>query len=744
MKKIILFMLFVVLCSFGFAQTTTEKEYHTKEVVISANRFEESSEKVPQQIAVIKSKKIEQTNVQTTADLLQSTGLVNVQKSQAGGGSPIIRGFEANKVLIVVDGVRMNNAIFRGGHLQNVITMDQSNLERMEVMFGAGSLMYGSDALGGVINFHTKDPKLSDSKKYNVNGSAFTRYSSAINERTLHADFSLANNRFGSLTSITGSNFGDVKQGANRSSEWDSLGLRKYYQVRRFGVDTMLVNSDPLVQKNSGYSQLDLMQKFIFKQNSRITHLLNFQYSTSSDIPRYDRLTETNSSGIFKNAEWYYGPQKRLFASYQARISGSEFFDKGIITLAYQNIEESRNNRSWGKTYRNSRIETVNVYSLNADFDKMYKSFDIQYGLEMIYNDVQSFAMAYSINPSITPSYKRIDSRYPSDGSSTKSASAYVSTSKDLGEKLSLNAGLRFNYYNLFSDFTDKTFFPFPFNEIKQNSSTLTAQIGTVYRPTDTWKISMNLATGYRSPNVDDLSKVFESSKGDTLGSKSTVGTIIVPNPELKAEKTYNAEISISKNIADKFQITGIAFATSIADGIVTQDATFNGSAYINYGDTVSKVQKNVNASKAYILGYCGIINYEITNNFTASGSYNYTYGRITSLSPTTPLDHIAPAFGRASLVWKNKKMRAEFFSLFNAAKKLKDYNLGGEDNLQYATTNGMPPWYTLNLRYSYQVNKYLQAQLSLDNITDNAYRVFASGINAPGRNLGLTVRATF
>jgi len=809
MKKTTFFMLFVLLCSVGFAQTITvkekvsiapiqgvvilldnnksvstdkngyatindtqystltiscvgyktltiskqelsknnnivylvEKPYHTNEVVISANRFEESSENSAQQIALIKSKNIEQSNLQNTADLMQNTGLVNVQRSQAGGGSPIIRGFEANKVLIVVDGVRMNNAIFRGGHLQNILTMDQNSVDRMEVLFGAGSLMYGSDALGGVMSFYTKEPKLSDSKNLNINGSAFTRYSTVNEESTTHIDLALANNKFGSLSSLTYSKFGDTKQGDNRSSEWDSLGIRKYYQTRINGIDSMMKNDDPLVQKNSGYNQIDFMQKLIYKQSSKLTHVINFQYSTTTDIPRYDRLTEVDGAGKFKSAEWYYGPQKRMFVSYQARLKGDKLFDKGQVTLAFQDIEESRNNRSWNKSKLNRRVEQVKVYSLNADFDKMMGSVDVQYGAELTYNDVNSTASALNVN---TQAVSALDTRYPDGGSTTNSASLYTTALKELSEKLSLNAGLRFNHYGLASTFNDKTFFPFPFNEINQNSNTLTAQLGAVYKPTATWKMGLNLSTGYRSPNVDDLAKVFESSKGDTLGSNSTVGTIIVPNPDLKAEKTYNAELSISKNIADRFQITGIVFGTKIMDGIVTQDATFNGSAYITYGDTVSKVQKNVNASEAYIIGFCGILNYDISSNFSASGTYNYTYGRITSVNPETPLDHISPAFGRVSLVWKAKKMRAEFFSIFNAAKELKDYNLGGEDNLQYATTNGMPAWYTLNLRYSYQVNKYIQAQLNLDNITDKAYRVFASGINAPGRNIGLTLRAAF
>ena len=119
-------------------------------VVVSANKFEEKAKNIAQQFDVISKKELTFMNQQTTADVMQNTGNILVQKSQQGGGSPIIRGFETNKVLMVVDGVRMNNAIYRGGHLQNIITLDNSAMEKIEVLFGPGSVMYGSDALGGV------------------------------------------------------------------------------------------------------------------------------------------------------------------------------------------------------------------------------------------------------------------------------------------------------------------------------------------------------------------------------------------------------------------------------------------------------------------------------------------------------------------------------------------------------------------------------------------------------------------
>ena len=150
------------LVKMNFVVSLAENSYSLNEIVVSANKFNESRSEVGQSIRVINAKEISFLNQQTTPDLLQSSGNIFVQKSQMGGGSPVIRGFETNKVLMVVDGVRMNNAIYRGGHLQNSLTIDNNALERLEIVLGPGSVIYGSDALGGVMHFYSKNPKLSD------------------------------------------------------------------------------------------------------------------------------------------------------------------------------------------------------------------------------------------------------------------------------------------------------------------------------------------------------------------------------------------------------------------------------------------------------------------------------------------------------------------------------------------------------------------------------------------------------
>ena len=160
-------------------------------VVVSSNRWEENKSEVPST-----PRDVDFQNPQTTADMLEISSNVFVQKSQLGGGSPMIRGFATNRLLIVVDGVRMNTAIFRSGNLQNVISLDANSLSHTEIIFGPGSVIYGSDAIGGVMNFHTMSPRLSLGDGVVLNAGAMGRFSSADLEKTGHLHFNIGLNIF--------------------------------------------------------------------------------------------------------------------------------------------------------------------------------------------------------------------------------------------------------------------------------------------------------------------------------------------------------------------------------------------------------------------------------------------------------------------------------------------------------------------------------------------------------------------
>jgi len=107
-----------------------QESQNLDEVILSVARSASSVNQIAEKVSVIKSEDLFISSPSSGAEMLELSPGVRIQKSQGGGGSPIIRGFEANRVLIVVDGVRMNNAIYRSGHLQNSITIDPSNIER--------------------------------------------------------------------------------------------------------------------------------------------------------------------------------------------------------------------------------------------------------------------------------------------------------------------------------------------------------------------------------------------------------------------------------------------------------------------------------------------------------------------------------------------------------------------------------------------------------------------------------------
>ena len=486
------------------------------EVVISASKFEQNKKEVPQNIISINSKDVQLSNPQTSADLLSNSGRVFVQKSQLGGGSPMIRGFSTNRLLITIDGVRLNNAIFRGGNVQNVLSINPFNVEKTEVILGSGSVIYGSDAIGGVMNFYTTTPKLSESTTPNLTARSTVRYASANNEKTAHLDFNLGFQKWGFHSSVSVSDFGDLKMGANGPDDYLSLHYAQYVN----GQDIMVSNTTPRVQKFTNFRQMHLAQKVLYKANDDLKFDLGLHYSTTSDYPRYDRLSNYGSDGILHYAEWNYGPQDWFLANLQMTklSSGSSLYDKIKISAAYQNFKESRINRRFDSDTRKIREENVDAVSLNFDFYKtLSNSSNISYGTEYIYNRVGSTGHKTNID---TNAKEAIASRYP-DGSKWQTLAAYLSHKYKPNSKLTVQSGIRYNYVTINADLTDNNaFYNLPFRMADLDTSALTGTLGFSWSPNDTFLWKLNATTAFRAPNIDDIGKIFRLSRRISCGAK--------------------------------------------------------------------------------------------------------------------------------------------------------------------------------------------------------------------------------
>ena len=294
----------------------------------------------------------------------------------------------------------------------------------------------------------------------------------------------------------------------------------------------------------------------------------------------------------------------------------------------------------------------------------------------------------------------------------------------NLNQKSSFNASLRLGYKTLNSEIVFNSL-KLPFTNIKQNNITYSGAIGYVNNPSKNIKIALNIASAFRVPNIDDLSKIFESAPG----------FLIVPNNDIKPEKIISADLGITFWDGNKVQLENNFYFTKIIDQIAVGNFIFNGNSTILYNGQNSIVQANQNLGQGTIAGLSTTFKAKIFNNLLFYSSFNFTHGRIENNLGNFPLDHIPPVFGKVGFKFENKLINLDLNMNYNGNKNLQDYSPSSEDNLVYAPENGMPSWEIYNFKTTFSIIKNTILFLGIENIFDIQYRTFASGINAAGRN---------
>jgi len=701
------------------------------QIVVSASKFNQDKKDIPQTIVNVTAADIQLANPQTSADLLEGTGNIYVQKSQLGGGSPMIRGFSTNRLLITVDGVRMNNAIFRGGNLQNVISVDPFTIHNTEVTLGAGSVVYGSDAIGGVMGFYTKKPQLSYRDSLYFNANVVARYATANEEKTGHLDVNFGLKKWAFLSSLSYTDFDDLRMGAHGPDDY----LRPEYVDVINGEDVIVPNSNPRVQRPTGYDQINVLQKVRFEPKRNLSFDLGLFYTTTSNFPRYDRLVRYRGDEL-RSAEWDYGPQRWFMGNFQVTklSSSSNLYDKIQATLAYQNFQESRYDRDFQSEIRSSSEEAVDAYSLNVDFEKeLGVKTELFYGLEYIYNTVSSTGFNTNI---VTNTQIPTVSRYP-NGSYWQSMAGYASLKYKPNPKFVFQSGLRYNHVLINADFTENNvYLNLPFDSTKIDAGALTGTAGISWMPNKMMQWKLNASTAFRAPNIDDIGKVFDSEPG----------SVVVPNQDLKPEYAYGAELGLQLNFDDAFRLDMATYYTFLDDALVRKDFTLNGETQIEYDGELSNVQAIQNASKARIYGFEAGMQLKLSDALKVTSQYNIIGGTEDDNGKDIPIRHVAPNFGNTHVVWKKNQLQIDAFAEYNS--ELSFYQLAPseieKDYIYALDANGnpyAPSWYTLNLRTQYQITDAATITATLENITDQRYKTYSSGIASPGRNLIVSFR---
>ena len=787
-----------------------EENFIELEGVEVVGRRDDPILEIPYLVERITNKKIQLSNAQTSADLLEKNGGLFVQKSQMGGGSPIIRGFEANRVLLVVDGVRMNNAIYRNGHLQNAITIDPSILEQAEVIYGPGSLTYGSDAIGGVVHYRTKDPKLAFGPKEDLvlKTNAALRYAYANGEKKFHIDFNQGQKKWGTLTSFTIVDYDDLIAGNVRSDAYPKFGLREVIPSVDFSERDKFTNPNPNEQWGTQYTQIDFLQKIKYQPSDNLYFVANMQWSSSSDIPRYDNLVETvRDSADLKWREWFYGPQQRILGSIKTRILNQKYFDKGTIIASFQKVDEDRKKRKWRKNWRSVNEVDVFVYALTADFDKFLSADEritLSYGLDFSRNDVTSDAYEIYVHQgsqqgNILEDGNDIITRYPSQGSAMDTYGAYTNFKwRSKNKILSAEAGLRYSYVKLAGFFGANDPISWPQNYIDGiylKNDALTFGTGLTANTKNKWQFRALIASAFRSPNIDDFAQIREKN-----------GFITVPNPELKPEEAITFEATIGKQLGEiktdatgkksgmSLNLSATAFKTDLKNALTRKNfALPDGRNTLVRDGELLEIQANVNAADADVIGISGNLLFKISDKLEWQSSINYTKGTSRFkdeiegivIDTIVPFAHIPPLYGRTSLTLHLGKWTVSPTVRFNGRKRPNDYAVasarilsdgeiflrrdGTSDNIDYSPygfidANGDPcdpaqprgdspcqegyagslAWTTYNLYTEYKINDKFLLNISLENIGDLHFRSFSSGVSGAGRNFIIGLRGSF
>ncbi len=689
-----------------------------------------SRTKIDTSVDVISSENISSTQIlesqsQTTADVLAQSEEIFIQKSQMGGGSPMMRGFSANRVLLMYDNIRINNAIFRSGNLHNVIVFDPFSLANIAVTYGPSSALFGSDALGGTIHFQTPKAHFSDSVK--VHSDVLLKTASMNLEKTFSGNLRISSKRLFSFTAVTVSDYDDLRAGANRSSRYGDFGLREHYVETVDGQD-LIRTGNPQDLKYTGYGQFNANQKFSYLLNEKVVLSLSGHMSKSTDIPRYDRLTIDDSLSNPIYAEWNYQPQEWYMTNAQLEVNDStKLFDELNANIAYQYYIEGRNDRKFQDEWRRERVEQLNIINYYISAQKNFGKNSLTYGVEGDYQNIKS--RGKEVNTT-TQEERLVASRYPDGSNRTNSIGVFAQYKKQVSDRSLLSLGLRLSYYHLSSQI-DSNYYNLPETRTEFMNIVPSGQLNYFFKLNENLVLNSNVTTGYRNPNLDDAAKVFDSEPGN----------VVVPNNNLKAEYSYNFDLGLLKTSkTSRYKVAG--FYTFLDNALIRTDGTLNGSDSIVYDGDLSKVQMLTNGNSAHILGVNVSVNQKFLSDFEFMLRANYIYSHETSTGTT--LRHAPPFFGQLKLSYVKKKFQVFASTLFQASRDFDQLAPSEQSKTHIYPTEGAIGYMILNVGGIYKVNKYLKLMGGIDNVTDSFYQPYSSGLPGGGINFKCSLLMNF
>ena len=652
-------------------------------ITITASRTERLALETDRSVSILDQTTIHAGTPRTVPEALQQETGIWVQKTNHGGGSPIIRGMMGNQVLLMVDGIRMNNTTYRFGPNQYLSTLDPYLLDRLEVVRGGSSVLYGSDAMGGVVQSFSRDPRFVNSKQFTITeGQVTGGWMSAGMETSGSLRIDAGNNRF--AISATGSlfHFGDLLAGG-------SLGRLS----------------------PTGYRQHSgtIRAKAKLTDNSQLTFA--HQEMVQRDVPRYDQVLQ----GGYQRYD--FDPQSRrldyLRLDHQHSLAMARRITLTVFNSGTMEGLITRKSNSGTQKDQNDKVAT-NGFTAEVE-SQPERRWTIRSGAEFYHDRVQS--TAYTTD--LTNGTRTMVRGAYADGSTSTSASLYTSHQLDL-QRFSLSGGLRYTRVAL--SIRDGRF-----GDQRINPDALVGSVSAGWKISQPLRLYGSLHSGFRAPNVDDLSK---------FGTVES-GVFEIPATGLKPEHSLSEEIGI-KFLKKMISFSAAWYRTSVTDLVDRIPALYEGTPTFEGRNVYQKA----NTGQARYTGLEAEAEWTLTGHLTLKGQATWTYGE--NLTKKEPARRIPPLFGKVAL-----RYLAGNFSLMitgNVAGQQDRLAPGDRADARIALRlqdGVMPGWTTIDLSAGWSKGPW-SLNLNIRNMGNVAYRVYGSGVDGYGRHAVLRLAYRF
>jgi hemoglobin/transferrin/lactoferrin receptor protein len=624
---------------------------------------------------------------------------VLVQKTANGQGSPFIRGFTGFRNVLLIDGIRLNNSVFRDGPNQYWNTVDTYSISRIEVLKGPASVLYGSDAIGGAVNVlsgipGTTKPGLSPRVAY--------RYSDAESSNTFRGDLTYVNPQLRATAGYTYRDYGDVEAGGNTG-----------------------------VQEKTGYDEQAANARVEYDLTANSTLIAGYQYIDQDDAWRTHRTIygiSWNGTTVGTDRQLSFDQQRQLgYLQLQQKDLGV-LADTMIASASYQSQSEDQYRLRANLRYDELGFD-VYTTGLWVQFDKQWGRTRLMYGLDYYGDEVSSYNVEYNANGT----YRRVHSQGPvADDATYDLTGAFAQAIVQVLPRLSATIAGRYTWAAVDARKVEDPV-TFATYSIEDDWTNFSGKFRLAFMPVEEgpWNLFAGVSQAFRAPNLSDLTRL------DTARS----GELETPSPGLDPE-TYVSWEAGFKYEDGRLGLQAAYFNTDGSDVIIRTPTgrTIAGQREVTKTNAADSNVDGVEWQLSYLV-MPGLTLY--TDGMWIDG-WQESYPVATATETVKePIDLLMPLVWRAGARYAMAQPRLQFDLLLDHAGEQDQLSSRDKADTQRIPPGGTPGYTTLNLRSEWIARPGLVLSLALDNLTDEDYRIHGSGVNEPGRNLIASVALT-